>query len=123
MNKGRRKALKEILEQMDDLGAVLEKVKENLQSVKDEEEEALGNMPEQFQESETGERMQEYIGALEDMIDSLGELDVDDLKEKIEEIIEGYNLLCNRQMKHRIKGYSPTNRKGAESGKRIRLLI
>ena len=89
MNKDRRKTLKDILVQMDELGAVLEAVKENLQSVKDEEEEALGNMPEHFQESENGERMQEYISALEDVIDSLENLDVEDLKEKIEEIIEG----------------------------------
>lgn len=89
MNKARRKSLKAILERMDELTAVIEEVKEDLQVVMDEEEEALGNLPESLQEGERGQQMQEYIDTLEGVIDSLSELDTHDLYEKIEEIAEG----------------------------------
>ena len=89
MNKARRKSLKAILERMDELTAVIEEVKEDLQVVMDEEEEALGNLPESLQEGERGQQMQEYIDTLEGVIDSLSELDTQDLYEKIEEIAEG----------------------------------
>lgn len=89
MNKARRKSLKAILGRMDELKAVIEEVREDLQAVMDEEEEALGNLPESLQEGERGQQMQEYIDTLEGVIDSLGELDTQDLYEKIEEIAEG----------------------------------
>ena len=54
---------------MDELTTVLEKLKEILQTVLDEEEEALGNLPESFQEGERGQQMQEYISIMEEVID------------------------------------------------------
>ena len=46
-------------------------------------------MPEGLQESDRGQQMQEYIDALEGVVDSLGELDIEDLYGTIEEIAEG----------------------------------
>lgn len=89
MNRDRRKALKVILGQMEELTSKIEEVKEALQGVIDEEEEALGNLPENIQESERGEQMQEYIDAMEEVMEALDELDMDDLHEKIEEIALG----------------------------------
>lgn len=89
MNKARRKNLKLILGKMDELTALVEEVKEGVQEVLGEEEEAYGNLPESLQESERGQQMQEYIDTLEGVIDSIGELDMDDLYQKIEEIAEG----------------------------------
>ena len=89
MNRDRRKALKVILGQMEELTSKIEEVKEALQEVIDEEEEALGNLPESIQDSERGETMQGYIDAMEEVVEALDELDMDDLHEKIEEIALG----------------------------------
>ena len=58
MNKERRKRLAEAYEKIGE-------VKEILESVKDEEQEAYDNLPENFQYGERGEEMENYI----DMID------------------------------------------------------
>lgn len=89
MNRDRRKALKVILGKMEGLTSKIEEVKEALQEVIDEEEEALGNLPESIQDSERGETMQGYIDAMEEVVEALDELDMDDLHEKIEEIALG----------------------------------
>ena len=89
MNRIRRKSLRTILGQMDELSTVLETVKEALQDVLNEEQEAYDNLPEGLQESARGQQMQEYIDALEGVVDSLGELDIEDLYGTIEEIAEG----------------------------------
>ena len=89
MNRIRRKSLRTILGQIDELSTVLETVKEALQDVLNEEQEAYDNLPEGLQESDRGQQMQEYIDALEGVVDSLGELDIEDLYGTIEEIAEG----------------------------------
>lgn len=89
MNRIRRKSLKAILGQMDELSTVLETVKEALQDVLNEEQEAYDNLPERLQEADRGQQMQEYIETLEGVVDSLGELDIEDLYETVEEIAEG----------------------------------
>ena len=89
MNRIRRKSLRTILGQMDELSTVLATVKEALQDVLNEEQEAYDNLPEGLQESDRGQQMQEYIDALEGVVDSLGELDIEDLYGTIEEIAEG----------------------------------
>ena len=52
MNRIRRKSLRTILGQMDELSTVLETVKEALQDVLNEEQEAYDNLPEGLQESD-----------------------------------------------------------------------
>lgn len=89
MNRIRRKSLRTILGQMDELSTVLETVKEALQDVLNEEQEAYDNLPEGLQEADRGQQMQEYIEALEGVVDSLGDLDIEDLYGTIEEIAEG----------------------------------
>lgn len=89
MNRIRRKSLKVILGQMEELSTVLETVKEALQDVLNEEQEAYDNLPEGLQEADRGQQMQEYIEALESVVDSLGELDIEDLCGTVEEIAEG----------------------------------
>lgn len=89
MNRIRRRSLKAILGQLDELSTVLETVKEALQDVLNEEQEAYDNLPEGLQEADRGQQMQECIEALEGVVDSLGELDVEDLYGTIEEIAEG----------------------------------
>lgn len=89
MNRIRRKSLRAILGQMDELSTVLETVKEALQDVLNEEQEAYDNLPEGLQEADRGQQMQECIEALEGVVDSLGELDIEVLYGTVEEIAEG----------------------------------
>ena len=74
MNKARRKAIEKISEQLEELQA-------ELQELRDAEEEAYDNLPESLQEGEKGDAMQEAIdnmesadSSIQDAIDYLGEL-------------------------------------------------
>ena len=66
MNKQRRKSLTEAY-------GKLAKVKESIEFLRDEEQEAFDNLPEGIQESERGEQMQEYVDSLENALTSLEE--------------------------------------------------
>lgn len=64
MNKVRRKALADIID-------LIEEVRERLEMVRDEEQEAFDNLPESFQCSERGEAMEEYIYTMEEVLEAL----------------------------------------------------
>lgn len=64
MNAKRRKSLKEISEQVS-------KLKDQLESLREEEEEYTENMPENLWGSERYEKSQEYISDMEEAQDSL----------------------------------------------------
>ena len=66
MNKYRRTVIAELLGQ-------LTKVNENLEMVKNEEEEALENYPENLRYSERGEAMQEAFDNLEEACGAISE--------------------------------------------------
>jgi RecB family exonuclease len=74
MNKERRKRLSEASD-------LIIKAQTIVEEVKDEEEEAYDNLPEQFQNGERGEQMQEYISLLEEVYDHC-----DDMTSIIDEI-------------------------------------
>lgn len=59
MNKERRKKIEQIQDKLMELQA-------DLQWIREEEEEAFDNLPEQFQDGERGESMQEAMQAMED---------------------------------------------------------
>lgn len=58
-NRIRRWSLKAILGQLDELSTVLETVKEALQDILNEEQEAYDNLPEGLQDAERKQQMQE----------------------------------------------------------------
>lgn len=64
MNKNRRKQLEKIVE-------ALEALRDDLEMLKDEEQDCFDNLPESLQESEKGEIMQEYADDLEAAYDDL----------------------------------------------------
>ena len=66
MNKSRRKECERI-------AALLDEARTALEYVKDEEQDAYDNMPEGFQNGERGEKMEECIAALDEIIDGLGD--------------------------------------------------
>lgn len=67
MNKDRRRELADIAEQ-------LEIAKDEIENVKSEEEEALYNLPDQFQISATGEKIQGNIDEMDDAISTIDEV-------------------------------------------------
>ena len=76
MNKARRKAIEEIIDQLGTL-------KEQIESVCEEEQEAYDNLPESIQYSERGEAMSETTTDLEDAASS-----IDDVMSTLQDIIE-----------------------------------
>ena len=65
MNAERRKKLEEISGKIEDLKALVEEIK-------DAEQEAHDNLPESLQDAEQGRKMDETIGSLESVEESLG---------------------------------------------------
>lgn len=76
MNNTRRK-------EIDKLTAQIEEIKEAIEALRDEEQEAFDNMPESLQDGERGERMQSAVEALEYAADDLQEC-LDHLSEATE---------------------------------------
>ena len=76
MNNVRRKKLNTILEQLVEIHAALEEVK-------DEEQEYFDNIPENFQSSERYEKAENAVAALEDALSMF-----DDIADNIETALE-----------------------------------
>ena len=74
MNKIRRKEIAQAIE-------LMEQAREILEAVADEEQEAFDSLPENFQNSERGEAMEQYIGMLEEAVENL---DTDELQEIVD---------------------------------------
>lgn len=68
MNKERRKRIMQLSEK-------LSEVRTSLESILNEEEDAFDNMPESLQETERGERMQEYIEIMKEAISNIEEIE------------------------------------------------
>jgi hypothetical protein len=67
-------------EAMEDLREARDEAVSAAESLRDEQQEKLDNMPEQLQSSETGELLQNRIDALEAFIEELNNLDLDDFE-------------------------------------------
>ena len=76
MNKERRKSLREIQSKLDRLG-------QDLETLKEEEEEYRDNMPENLQESDRYQRADEVCDLLQEALDSM-----DTAYQQIEEAVE-----------------------------------
>lgn len=67
MNKERRNRLQEVKESLDDVITQIEEIK-------DEEQEALDNMPESLQQTELGDKMQTAIDTMDEAISAIGDV-------------------------------------------------
>lgn len=76
MNKARRKSIQQIIDTLTDL-------KENVDLLREEEQEAYDNLPESLQESERGEAMSSAIYNLEDAMENI-DLVTDSLEEAMQ---------------------------------------
>ncbi len=86
MNKIRRKELARIAAKLEELEALRLEIKDQLEAVRNEEQEALDNMPDSLQDSEKGQEMQEYIDAMESALDDLEEIDLDNVRDQLYDI-------------------------------------
>lgn len=77
MNKPRRKDLERALE-------LLGQARDIIEACRDDEQDALWNLPESFQESERGDQMQEYIDSMDDSLSY-----IDDVADSLDSIVEG----------------------------------
>ena len=86
MNAKRRKALLIIVDRLGKLDELRDEIREQLQDVLDEEQEALDNMPESLQNGDRGQRMLEGIDAMQDVIGELDLMFVATLQEQLYEL-------------------------------------
>lgn len=66
MNASRRKSIQEIIDH-------LEEIKSTIETLKDEEQEAYDNLPENLQDSERGETMEAAAESLDNVYNSIDE--------------------------------------------------
>lgn len=85
MNKERRKYLEKCKRDFETILSLKDELVYDLETIRDEEQEAYDNMPEQFQETDRGYNMQSNIDLLDAIIDKLGEWE--DLTWDLEEIV------------------------------------
>lgn len=64
-----------------------EQITADLESIRDDVQERLDNMPEGLQEGDIGQKLQERIDNLETAIDELCNIDVEDIKSEIADVI------------------------------------
>lgn len=72
MNNKRRAEVKRIMDNLkDDVYSLLDSARDELKTVRDDEQEAYDNLPESLQYSEKGDDMERCIEALDEMMDYL----------------------------------------------------
>jgi len=86
MNNDRRKEIDRIKERISSLIADLSDIKDSIGAVRDEEQDALDNLPESMQEGERGEKAQAAIDALEEALSGMedAESGLNDIKDNLE---------------------------------------
>ena len=84
MNAQRRKALADLMDRITKLGKDRDDIKNELETLRDEEQESFDNMPEGLQQGDRGQAMEEAIGELEEAISALEEFDTDSINGSID---------------------------------------
>ena len=67
----------------------IQQIRDDIETIMDEEEEKYENLPEQFQYGEMGERMQEAVEQMESLMDDLDNADstLQDVYDDIDELL------------------------------------
>lgn len=86
MNAKRRKALLSIIAKLENMDAMREEIREHLQNVMDEEQEAVDNMPDSLQNSVRGQNMLENIDEMQDVIGELTLMNFANLQQQLSEM-------------------------------------
>lgn len=80
MNKQRRKQIDQIITRLqDELAPLIDSIREEIETIRDEEQEYYDNMPESLQSGDKGDVAQSAIEALEEGVNTLEEIDIDSI--------------------------------------------
>ena len=86
MNADRRKRIEELtVEVREKLAGLIDDIRNEAESIKDEEQEAFDNLPESLQSGEKGDAMQESISRLEDAVSSIESIYLDEIASALED--------------------------------------
>ena len=85
MNKERRATIAALQERMQTLIDEATQLREDIEGVRDEEQDYLNNMPESLQNGEKGEKAQAAIDAMEEAINYLDDMTGSGAADKLEE--------------------------------------
>lgn len=83
----------------DDMESAISDIKDDIESLKDQTQDSLDNMPEGLQQGDTGQMLEARIESLDEMIDELENIDFDvdedlkgdDREDRLEEILSEIN--------------------------------
>ena len=87
MNNQRRKILLETVARLEELQEAISDIRDEIETVRDEEQDTFDSLPEGLQGTVRGEEMESNVDNLNDVIDALEEIDIDGMIEKINETI------------------------------------
>ncbi len=88
MNKARRKNLASLIERLEELKTELESITVDLEELKVEELEYMDNIPENMQSGERYEIAEAAFDAMENALDSLNEIDIEEVINNIADAID-----------------------------------
>jgi hypothetical protein len=83
MNNERRKAIAAVVKQLEEFPD-LDELQSDLQTIRDDEQEAFDNMPESLQQGERGQASEAAINALQEAIDMLDGFSIEELTGHLE---------------------------------------
>lgn len=84
MNKDRRSEVAGAIVQLDAIREMVDQLIEEIERIKDEEQEYFDNMPESFQGGDKGQLVEEAIGNFESAIDELRNVDFGGIESYLE---------------------------------------
>ena len=85
MNKQRRTEINALGKLLLDVEGQLTAIREAAESLRDEEQDYLDNMPENFQEGEKGQAAEEVISWMDEVVSALEDIDIDTMRTSLEE--------------------------------------
>lgn len=88
MNNVRRKSLNLLARRIQELQGQINDIVSELETLRDEEQDAHDNLPESLQEGEKGQAMEQAIEHIEDALSALGDIDTDDIASAVEAAAE-----------------------------------
>ena len=85
MNKERRRKIDKTVENVNSLQNVLEELQQQIEEIRDEEQDYLDNIPENLQNSERYETAENALDNLEEAVNWFDNIDIDELLSLLEE--------------------------------------
>ena len=87
MNNASREKVVEVVAQLEEVQAMLNNISDQLEAVRNEEQEALDNMPENLRDSVKGCQMQEFIYTLDSVLDEIYNSETDVMLDQLLEFV------------------------------------